>query len=104
MPFPTLPRRVLLAAITASGSLLALLAGPAHAADRAFTQRFAATDTGDVAIVGNTSLTCPTSNSQCAGVQAGTTGGATAQNSTFNMARVDVDGDGSTTTSSSATL
>src|SRR4051812_18631902 len=99
MPFPTLPRRALLPAITAAATLLAVLAGSAQAADRTFTQRFAATDTGDIAIVGNTSLTCPTNNAQCPGVRAGTTGGATAQNDQFNMTRVDVDSDNSTQTS-----
>jgi hypothetical protein len=83
---------------------LALLAAPAHAADRDFTQRFGATDTGDVAIVGNTSLTCPLTALTCAAARLGTTSGIQAQNGGYSMVRVDVDGDSSTTTSSSATV
>ncbi|HEY3190527.1 MAG TPA: hypothetical protein VGJ70_23750, partial [Solirubrobacteraceae bacterium] len=96
--------RRLLAPLLAALAAQALLATSAHAADRTFATRFSATDTGDLAVTGNTSLSCPTSNSNCAAARLGTTTGTQAQNSGYNMAYVDVDGDSSTTTSSSSTV
>jgi hypothetical protein len=68
---------------------LALLAAPAQAADAPFTTRFAQTVRGDVSAVGNTLMTCPASVS-CTAAQ----GGGAANNNSFTMAYVDVDGDG----------
>ncbi len=65
----------------------------------AFSQRFNTNDTGDIQIVGNTLMTCPGS---CPTVQNGTS--ATLNNNSYNMAYVDIDSDGTTINSSSATL
>ena len=77
--------------------------GPASAhADRNYTQRFGAVDRGDVRIVSNTIMTCPTADSRCAGARDAT--GATIRNSAFTMTHVDVDADAITFNSSSADL
>jgi large repetitive protein len=65
----------------------------------AFASRFSTNDTGDIQIVGNTLMTCPGS---CPTVQDGTS--ATLNNNSYNMAYVDIDSDGTTINSSSATL
>jgi Protein of unknown function (DUF3344)/Ig domain of plant-specific actin-binding protein len=87
----------------ALGAILAfaLLAAPAHAADTAFTARFAQTARGDIAAVGNTVMTCPAAAVNCAAAQ----GGAAYNNNDFAMAYVDLDGSATTTlNSSSATV
>lgn len=98
----SVPRRRRWRALGACLLLAALCGAAAPAfAQRAFARRFPApaaqplTVRGDIALVGNTSLTCQ--------------GGCTAQNGNgrnndFTMAAVDVDSDGTTTNSSSATL
>jgi uncharacterized repeat protein (TIGR01451 family) len=65
----------------------------------AFSQRFNTNDTGDIQIVGNTLMTCPGS---CPTVQNGTS--AALNNNSYNMVYVDIDSDGTTINSSSATL
>jgi hypothetical protein len=77
---------------------LALMAAPAHAADAPFAPRFAQTARGDVAAVGNTSMTCPAAAANCAAAQ----GGAVYSNNDFTMAYVDADADATTTLDSSA--
>ena len=83
----------------------------ARAADRSFATRFSANDTGDIAIVANTSLTAssiPAQSGNAANVvsiQNGTNGTASNLNDNANyMTNVDVDADGTTFNSSSATL
>jgi len=68
----------------------------------AFAPRFSTNDTGDIAIVGNTLLTCSSSASGCVAAQAGT--GSTLNNNDFVMGYVDVDSDATTFNSSRATL
>jgi uncharacterized repeat protein (TIGR01451 family) len=71
----------------------------------AFSQRFNTNDTGDIQIVGNTLMTCPGS---CPTIQnsASSTGAnnAALNNNAYNMVYVDIDSDGTTINSSSATL
>ncbi len=74
------------------------LAPAAFAAPAPFALRYSANAPGDIAIVGNTVLTCPASASACSAVQ----GGAVGQNNGFGMTFVDVDGDASTFNSSQA--
>jgi len=107
MPFPTPAREAgrALLALALTAVLLALLAAPAGAADRAFTQRYATTDTGDTLVVGNTVATCTASATySCNNARNGTLTGTGAQNGSFTMGRVDVDSDSTTATSSSADL
>ena len=80
--------------------LVALQTASAGAADRAFSIRFSANDTGNITIAANTLLTCPAAASGCAAAQAG---GATNNNS-FTMAYVDVDSDSTTFDSSQSDL
>ena len=87
--------------------LAALWAAAAPAfAQRAFARRFPApaaqplTVRGDIALIGNTSLSCSSGQSGCTAAQNGT-----GRNNDFTpMAVVDVDSDGTTTNSSTATL
>ena len=71
---------------------------------RDYTKRFPATGdlntAGDIAIVGNTLMTCPAADSRCAGAQAG----GNLNDNTFNMTYVDVDADAATFDSTSAVL
>ncbi|HEV2764918.1 MAG TPA: hypothetical protein VGV38_18190, partial [Pyrinomonadaceae bacterium] len=69
---------------------------------RSFSTRFTANDTGDVVMVGNTLISCQSNDNQCAGGRAAT--GTTLNNNDFRMRFVDVDADGTTFNSSSATL
>ena len=64
--------------------------------------RFTTNATGDVAIVGNTAMTAPSSDSAAVNAQNGV--GSRVNNNDFNMAFVDVDSDPTTFDSSSATL
>src|SRR5262249_62157739 len=87
-------------------ALLALLVatavpGRAQVA-RTFTPRFNVQTTGDVTLIGNTSMTCA-AGGQCASAQAGG-GGGNNNNQNFTMQYVDVDGDPATVSSSTATL
>ena len=84
-------------------ALLTLLAEPAMA-ERPFAARFVTNVPGQIALAGNTLMTCPASDPVCATVQAGGGTGAALSNNAYAMQRVDVDGVGSTFTSSTATL
>ena len=76
--------------------------GAAQAADRPFSVRHAATlHGGDILAVGNTSLSCPDVDPACAGARARS---VAHDNDDFAMAYVDIDGDGTTFDSSSATV
>jgi len=69
---------------------------------RTFTPRFNVQTTGDVTLIGNTSMTCAAGGA-CASAQAGG-GGGNVNNQNFTMQYVDVDGDPGTFSSSTATL
>lgn len=66
-----------------------------------FTARFSADDNGTIRVFGNNLLSCPTSDSRCAGARAGT---ASLNNNSFVMANLDTDGVAGTFNSSSATV
>src|SRR5256714_14195645 len=95
--------RLLLRLSLAATFLLAVGASlaPAASADRAFTSRFAQMARGDVTIVANTIMSCP-SGASCTQSRAGT--GSSLNNQDFTMSYVDVDSDGTTFDSSSANL
>ncbi|MDO9408551.1 hypothetical protein [Patulibacter sp.] len=106
---PSRPRsRALLGLLVALVALgLGIAAPAANAADREFAPRFSVNDTGDIDIVGNSSMTCPTAALGCtAAQQSGVTTlpDATSQNNAYNMQFVDVDSDASTFNSSRATV
>ncbi|MGL4759384.1 MAG: SdrD B-like domain-containing protein [Patescibacteria group bacterium] len=75
-----------------------------EAAFRSFTPRFQTTTTGNIAIIGNTLVTCPvvTVNDSCDQAKKGL--GGTLNNNSYNMIRVDTDSDTTTNNSSSAQL
>jgi uncharacterized repeat protein (TIGR01451 family) len=86
----------ILALIASAGSAQAQVA-------RAFTTRFTTQTTGTLTLIGNTLMTCPATDGQCANAQGGG-GGGNVNNQNFSMRYVDVDGDPSTFASSTATL
>ncbi len=102
---PTAPARRGRAVLPALVAVLALLitAATAHA-DRAFTPRFKANDTGDIVMAANTLLSClddvPPATG-CADARAGKAG-AKLGNNAWNMRFVDVDSDAATFNSSRA--
>jgi hypothetical protein len=61
----------------------------AASADRVFTPRFTTNAGGDIAVIGNTLETCPSSAASCLNARAGT--GSALNNNNFVMERVDVD-------------
>lgn len=77
------------------------LASPASA-DRAFTARFTANASGDIAVVGNTLETCQSGAVGCVLARGGA--GAALNNNGFVMERVDIDSDSATFDSSSTRL
>jgi hypothetical protein len=79
------------------------LAAPAGAADTPFSQRFAQTMRGSIEAVGNQLLTCPAATPGCLNARI-RVGPAGSMNNNYNMGYVDVDTDGATFNSSSATL
>jgi uncharacterized repeat protein (TIGR01451 family) len=89
-----------LAALALVALAVAFSARPALAADRAFGVRFDVNETGDITIVANTIMTCPSSSPTCPAAR----GGAASNNNSFVMTYVDVDTDATTFDSSSATL
>ncbi len=100
---PRLSRSPLAAALgglALAAALIGLAAPSALGAPAPFTLRYSANAPGDIAIVGNTVLTCPASAAACAGVQ----GGAVGQNNSFGMQFVNVDADAATFNSSQAQL
>ena len=68
---------------------------------RDFAERFSVNTTGDIAQFGNALMTCPPSDSRCAGAQ--NNDNSTVNNS-FNMINIDVDADATTFNSSTANL
>lgn len=68
---------------------------------RAFMTRYSSNQPGDITLIGNTIMTC-SNGGTCANGQAGT--GASINNNNFTMVYVDVDGDATTFSSSSAGL
>jgi hypothetical protein len=84
--------------------MLLILPATAGAADRSFTMRFSATDTGDVAIVANASMTCPTTAATCAAAQAGIGSSGQLNNNEYPMEYIDVDSNPTTVSSSRADL
>ena len=84
---------------------LCLLLPAAAAADRSFTPRFSVNDTGDITMVSNTLMTCPTS-STCTRARAAdpTLSDSNLQNNAYAMTYVDVDGDPTTFNSSTSNL
>jgi uncharacterized repeat protein (TIGR01451 family) len=88
---------ILRAAALAASLLLATAA--AAVAVTPFGPRYVTNAAGDIAVVGNTVLTCPPSPA-CTAAQ----GGGVDQNNSFRMRYVDVDGDPATFDSSSVTL
>ncbi len=98
----------------ASCLLLAALwvaAAPVFAQARSFARRFPGPAAqpvvvrGDIALIGNTNLTCPASDPDCTTAQNGALNtSANNRNNDFAMVAVDVDADGTTTNSSSAEL
>ena len=94
-------RRVL-AALALSCALVALLpAGAAAQIVRNFTPRFSTNDNGDITMIGNTIMSC-SGGGGCNGARNGT--GGNLNNNDFTMQYVNADTDGSTFSSSSATL
>lgn len=84
---------------------LACLSSPAAAqVVRNFEPAFSTNDTGDISIVGNSLLTCPSSSPTCTQAQSGNADILLElnNNNAYAMTYVDVDSDGSTFNSSSA--
>jgi uncharacterized repeat protein (TIGR01451 family) len=70
-------------------------------ADQAFSKRFGTNDYGDVAMIGNQSITCQVAVANCIATQNNLTN---LTNNDFVATYVDIDGDSSTVNSSSATF
>ena len=97
-----MPRALRHILVLTFAAFIAAGAGAAQAADRPFAVRHAATlHGGDILAVGNTSLSCPDVDVACAGARARS---VAHDNDDFEMAYVDIDGDGTTFDSSSATV
>lgn len=84
-------------------------AGGAHAQTRAFGIAYQANEPGDILIVGNTVMTCPTAAAGCTAAQAASSltipaPGASANNNAYTMVNVDVDATEPGLTSSTAGL
>ncbi|MBN1579937.1 MAG: DUF11 domain-containing protein, partial [Anaerolineae bacterium] len=69
-----------------------------------FSVRFTTHDTGDIAIVGNTLLTCPASAGTCGDAQSGLIVGGAGNDNYYSMVYVDHDSDPATFNSSNANL
>lgn len=98
------PARAL--ALAALALALATLVAPAGAqVVRAFTPRYSSNQPGDITLIGNTIMTCSGGGNganSCANGRNGT--GNNVNNNDFTMVYVDVDGDATTFSSSSANL
>jgi hypothetical protein len=90
--------RTLLVTFGLAGTLL-VLAAPA-AAERPFGARFSENHAGNIAVVGNTLMTCPSADLACGPAQQGDA----VNNNSFAMEYVNVDADPTTFSSSSAQL
>lgn len=96
---------VLLAVLSLISGNLLIFTSRAIARNFSGTARFSVTGKGNIAIIGNTLLTCQTPlNTNCAAARAGTATGTLLDNNNYNMGRIDIDSDGTTNNSSSATL
>lgn len=94
----------LVAVVVACGVLLATAASSWGAA-RPFSQRFSTNDTGNIAMVANTLVTCPAVAANCAAARAGTASPLTENNNNaFTMQYVNTDPAPGIFNSSSATL
>lgn len=72
---------------------------------RNFTSRYSVNTTGDIVLIGNTLMTCSTTGTNGASCNAARNGtGSLLNNNSFTMVYVDMDGDSTTTNSSSADL
>ncbi len=98
-------------ASVALASILLVLAGSVGAQAvlastliRTYDIRFQTTMRGSIALIGNTIVTCPDADPDCAGARDGTATGGDANNNGYAMELVDVDGDASTSDSSRADL
>lgn len=80
-----------------------LLVTSSASADRAFSARYATNDNGAIAVAANTLISCAAS-SNCTTARNEPLTGTTWDNQDFNMTYVDIDGDSSTSNSSSADL
>jgi hypothetical protein len=97
---------VLLTALAGSGAFIMAGSTAAHAAvTDPFTRAFSVNTTGNIQIRGNTVVTCESAAALCAGAQTNTNASAgNNNNNAFFMNYVDVDSDGTTFDSSSATV
>src|SRR5918998_1650901 len=100
---------LLLLAVAAVAGLDLVAAKPAHAQAASFEPpRFSTNDTGDITIVGNTLLTCPTDtrnrtlNQDCQAARDGRSNPTGVNNNNFDMEFVDFDDNGDTFNSSAA--
>jgi uncharacterized repeat protein (TIGR01451 family) len=73
-----------------------------YAGTRTFAPRFSANVNGNIAIIGNSVLTCPISNAACASARNRT--GSAVNNNNYSMVYTDIDNNTSTFSSSSANL
>jgi uncharacterized repeat protein (TIGR01451 family) len=103
---PCVSRLISITAALALAGAFLVSAVPASAASRAFTVRYTQNIKGNIALVGNTLETCPsTGDSTCAAARAGTASNVNDNNdNNHNEVLIDVDSDSSTFDSSSATL
>ena len=108
---PTTWRRSHLRALLALSTTFALILAPlgAQVVDasnviRTYDIRYQTTTHGSIALIGNTIVTCPNANPACAGARDGSASGGAANNNSYAMVLVDIDGDATTADSSRATL
>ncbi|MCW2794361.1 MAG: conserved repeat domain protein [Nocardioides sp.] len=88
-------------------AVLPVSSASAATADRNFAVRFSTNDTGDIDIFGNTLMTCPSSDGDCAAAQQAAIGTSANQdiiNNNFKMVFIDADSDSSTFNSSKSTV
>ena len=84
--------------------LLGAIVPASASAQQSVAARYTANEPGAIWVTGSTLLTCPASDANCAGSQAGTATGAALNNNGFAMVHVDVDVDAATFSSSSSTF
>src|ERR1700712_3468672 len=96
-------RVVIFATLVAVAAGVTLPAGAA--AERAFAKRFGVNDTGAITVAANTLMTCPPPCAAAHETSIPTSGTVNPDNNNnYVMQRVDVDGDATTSDSSTATL
>ncbi len=119
MTYPIQRGSLALLAIVAASTLTVALLAPASAAAatsaaspvsegspraNTFPERYSVNAAGDLAITGNTLMTCPASSSTCSEAQGGGGTSARFNNNSYSMVMVDIDDDPATINSSSADL